>query len=256
MSGSGFVNEIPLSLFFVGTCLLVLAFWEAGYQFGHRWRTKGITENEGLVSTMVSIIVGLVAFLLAFSFNMASGRFQERRDVLIADVNAIGTTYLRADTIAEPERSKIKELLREYVDNRINAGSVDEMKARLAKANEIQNSLWQQTVAVADKDRSDIAALFVTTMNEMIDIHTKRLTIVTEHHIPDSIWAALLGLTCLGIAAMGYQNGLLEHGRSPGILIVTLMFAIVIFMIADLDRPGQGTITVDQQAMSDLRKSM
>ena len=133
MSGSGFVNEIPLSLFFIGTCVLVLAFWEAGYQFGHRWRAKGITENEGLVSSMVSIIVGLVAFLLAFSFNMASGRFQERRDVLIADVNAIGTTYLRADTVAEPERSKIKELLRAYVDNRINAGSVDEMKARLQR---------------------------------------------------------------------------------------------------------------------------
>ena len=202
MAGSGFVNEIPLWLFFVGTCVLVVVFWEAGYWFGHRSRTKGITENEQLVTTTVSIIVGLVAFLLAFSFNMASGRFQDRRDVLIEDVNAVGTTYLRAEMVAEPERSRIKELLREYVDNRINVGSGDEMKARLAKANEIQNSLWQQTVVVADKDRSDISALFVKTMNEMIDIHTKRLTIVMDHHIPDSIWVALLGLTSLGIAGM------------------------------------------------------
>ena len=107
MAGSGFVNEIPLWLFFVGTCVLVVVFWEAGYWFGHRSRTKGITENEQLVTTTVSIIVGLVAFLLAFSFNMASGRFQDRRDVLIEDVNAVGTTYLRAEMVAEPERSRI-----------------------------------------------------------------------------------------------------------------------------------------------------
>jgi len=130
------------------------------------------------------------------------------------------------------------------------------MRARLAKANDLQNVLWQQTAAAAEKDPSPVTALFVITMNEMIDMHTKRVTIIFQHHIPDSIWLSLFGLTVLGIAAMGYQNGLLESGRSPGVLVVTLMFAIVIFMIADLDRPGEGTIQVDQQAMTDLRNSM
>src|SRR5262249_15125403 len=146
--------------------------------------------------------VGLVAFLLAFSFNMAAGGFQERRDNLIEDVNSIGTTYLRADMIAEPERSNIKALLREYVDNRIDSASRDEMRARQARTNELQNALWQQAAAAAEKDRSPITGLFVSAMNEMIDRHAKRATIIFEHHIPDSIWIALLGLTVLGIAAM------------------------------------------------------
>ena len=250
------VNEIPLWLIFPGTCIVVLAFWEGGYRFGHRLAIKGVHENDQSVTTMVSIIVGLVAFLLAFTFNMAAGRFQERRDDLIGDVNAIGTTYLRADMIAEPERSNIKALLREYVDNRVDGASRDEMRARRVRTTELQSALWHQAAAAVEKDRSPITGLFVTAMNEMIDRHSKRATIIFEHHIPDSIWLALLGLTVLGIAAMGYQNGLLEHGRSPAILVVTLMFAIVIFMIADLDRPGQGTIQVDQQAMTDLRNSM
>ena len=256
MHGSGFVSLIPLWLIFPITCLLVLAFWEMGYRFGHRYNGDEKPESEQSITTLVSIIVGLVAFLLAFTFNMAAGRFQERRDVFIEDVNAIGTTYLRTETIAEPERSKVKAILREYVDERINISSAGDIDERLARTNELQTALWEQTAAVTERDRSPVAAVFVTAMNEMLDMHTKRITIMFEHRIPDSIWLALYALTTLGIAAMGYQNGLLDHGRSPAVIIVTLMFAVVIFMIADLDRPGAGVVNVDQQPMIDLRNSM
>ena len=120
MHSSGYASMIPLWLVFPITCIVVLAFWEIGYRFGHRVTGVEKPETEQSITTLVSIIVGLVVFLLAFTFNMAAGRFQDRRDVLIEDVNAIGTTYLRTETIAEPERSKIKALLRQYVDDRMD----------------------------------------------------------------------------------------------------------------------------------------
>ena len=250
------MSNISLWLTFTLALLSVLVFWEVGYRFGHRTTKKEKPETGQSITTLVSIILGLVAFLLAFTFNMAAGRFQERRDVFIEDVNAIGTAYLRTETIAEPERSNLKALFREYVDNRIDIAGSHDIDQRLAKATELQNAMWQQTVAVTEKDRSPVAAIFVQSMNEMIDMHTKRLTIVVEHRIPDSVWLALFALTALGVAAMGYQNGLLDRGRSPAVVIVALMFAVVIFMIADLDSPGSGSIYVDQQAMTDLRNSM
>jgi len=256
MHGSGYASMIPLWLVFPITCILVLAFWEIGYRFGHRVTGVEKPETEQSITTLVSIIVGLVVFLLAFTFNMAAGRFQERRDVLIEDVNAIGTAYLRTETIAEPERSSIKVLLRQYVDERIDLFASTDVDAWLAKTSELQNELWLQTVATTQKDHSAVTAAFETAMNEMIDMHTKRLTIGIQHRIPDSIWLALYALLTLGIAAMGYQNGLLDHGRSPAVIIVALIFAVVIFMIADLDRPGVGSIKVDQQPMIDLRNSM
>jgi len=247
---------IPLWLVFPITCIVVLAFWEIGYRFGHRVTGVEKPETEQSITTLVSIIVGLVVFLLAFTFNMAAGRFQDRRDVLIEDVNAIGTTYLRTETIAEPERSKIKALLRQYVDDRMDLVVTSDLDAWMTKTNDLQNELWLQTAAAMQKDRSPVAAVFETAMNEMFDMHTKRITIGLQHRIPDSIWLALYALLTLGIAAMGYQNGLLDHGRSPAVIIVALIFAVVIFMIADLDRPGVGSIKVDQQPMIDLRNSM
>jgi len=247
---------IPLWLVFPITCIVVFAFWEIGYRFGHRVTGVEKPETEQSITTLVSIIVGLVVFLLAFTFNMAAGRFQDRRDVLIEDVNAIGTTYLRTETIAEPERSKIKALLRQYVDDRMDLVVTSDLDAWMTKTNDLQNELWLQTAAAMQKDRSPVAAVFETAMNEMFDMHTKRITIGLQHRIPDSIWLALYALLTLGIAAMGYQNGLLDHGRSPAVIIVALIFAVVIFMIADLDRPGVGSIKVDQQPMIDLRNSM
>ena len=256
MHVTGFMNNLPLWLIFPGTLILALIFWEFGYRFGHRTTKEQKPETEQSITTLVSIIVGLVAFLLAFTFNMAAGRFQERRDVFLEDVNAIGTTYLRADLVAEPERSKLKSQMREYVDLRISIAGSDNIQTRLDRTTEIQDELWKETVAVTEKDRSPVAAVFVTSLNEMLDMHTKRMTIMFQHRIPDSVWLALYALTIFGIAAMGYQNGLLDHGRSPAVLIVALMFAVVISMIADLDTPGQGTIYVDQQPIIELRNSM
>ena len=250
------MSFISLWLTFPIALIAVLIFWEIGYRFGHRTTQFEKPETGESITTLVSIIVGLVAFLLAFTFNMAEGRFQERRDVFIDDVNAIGTAYLRTDTIAEPERSNIRALMRQYVDERVEIASTNDLNEALKKAADLQNEMWQQTAIAAEKDRSPVVAIFVESMNQMFDMHTKRVTIMLQHRIPVSIWLALFALTALGIAAMGYQNGLLDRGRSPAVAIVALMFAIVIFMIADLDTPGRGAIYVDQQAMTDLRDSM
>jgi hypothetical protein len=256
MQGSGIMDTTPLWAIFLISCITVVFFWELGFRLGKALDTDGKRENEQSVTTLVGTIVGLLVFLLAFTFNMAAGRFQERRDVLVDEANAIGTTYLRTDTLPEPEGTNLKRILREYVDNRIDTSDSGSLPERISRANDLQKELWAQTVSATQKEDSPVTAIFVTSMNEMIDMHAKRLTMVFQHHIPDLIWFALFGLTALGIAAMGYQNGLLDHAHSPTVVVVTLMFAIVIFLIADLDRPGKGLINVDQQPMIDLRNSM
>jgi hypothetical protein len=250
------MDTTPLWAIFIIACITVILFWELGFRLGKALDTGVKQQNEQSVTTLVATIVGLLVFLLAFTFNMAAGRFQERRDVLVEESNAIGTAYLRTDTLSEPESTNIKRLLREYVDNNIAASKSDSLPERILRADDLQKELWVQTVAATQKEDSPVSAIFVTSMNEMIDVHAKRVTMVFQHHIPDLIWFSLFGLTALGIAAMGYQNGLLDHAHSPTAIVVTLMFAIVIFLIADLDRPGQGLINVDQQPMIDLRRSM
>src|SRR5690349_12911710 len=79
-------------------------------------RRSGFKESLGI---MQGALVGFVALLLAFGLTMAVGRYQARRDAVVLEANAIGTTYLRAQTLAEPMRSQSLDLLKGYGDARI-----------------------------------------------------------------------------------------------------------------------------------------
>ena len=117
--------------------------------------------------------------------------------------------------------------------------------------------LWTRIVPIA-KQAPDavVTGLFVQSLNELIDLHAKRVTADVRNRIPLAIWMSLYGVTILSFAVLGYHAGLVSTRRSPAILPVAVTFAVVIWLIADLDRPQEGTLTLSQQALIDLRQSM
>jgi hypothetical protein len=55
---------------------------------------------------------------------------------------------------------------------------------------------------------------------------------------------------------MGYYGGVAGTNRTPVSVAVAVAFSVVIMLIADLDRPGEGFVNVSQQAMIDVRDSI
>jgi hypothetical protein len=254
------LDAVPFWGLFLGTCVLGWLALEGGYRFG-RWRhARTAEEKETPVGAMVGSILGLLAFLLAFTFGLASTRFDARRQTVLEEANAIGTTYLRARLLPEPERTETVQLLREYVDARLpdlQRGDVSQVVTQaIRRSEELHEQLWSQAMAAAEKKPTPITGLFVQSLNEMIDLHAKRLLVGTRSRIPISIWAGLFGLALLGMAAVGYQAGLSVTRRSPAMLGMVLAFGGVLFLIADLDRAHEGFLTVSQQPMIDLQKTM
>jgi hypothetical protein len=98
--------------------------------------------------------------------------------------------------------------------------------------------------------------LFVQSLNELIDLHAKRVSADVRNRIPLAIWASLYGVTILSFAVLGYHAGVAGTRRSPAIVPVAVTFAVVIWLIADLDRPQEGLLTLSQQALIDVRASM
>ena len=84
----------------------------------------------------------------------------------------------------------------------------------------------------------------------------KKWTFATPGPIPGAIWVALCAVAVLSLAAMGYHAGLSRTSRSLAELAVAFTFAVVIGLIADLDRPQEGVLKVSQQALMDLRQSI
>jgi len=255
MSGTGWLDTLPLWGVFGATLLLVLLSVEGGYRLG-RYRHKiSSREKEEPVGAMVGATLGLLAFLLAFTFGLAATRFDARRDVVLGEANAIGTTYLRAAMLPE-SRAEIRALLRDYVDVRLEI-----VKTRQAvgvrRSEELQGQLWSRTVSLGEKHPGSIVVgLFIQSLNEVIDLHAKRLAATLRGRIPGVIWAGLYGVAALALGGIGYQSGLAGTTRSLETVVVAAAFSLVIWLIADLDRPGEGFLTVSQRAIVDLRSSM
>jgi len=256
MVDNGILDAVPLWILFPLTGIVVLACVEIGFRIAAHSTNQKKLEEIDTVSLAARSVLGLLAFMLAFTFNTAGGRFQERRDILIADANAIGTTYLRSSLLPEPERTQIRQLLREYVDNRLNIGSMQEMNGRMLKSEELKTSLWKQEESAVTKASSQVTILFTNALNSMIDLDTTRTTVIFQHRLPDAIWAALIVLTTFGVGGLGYQSGLKTSRRSWAVVVLAMAFTMVFLLIAVLDRPVPGILTIDQTAMSKLQDSM
>jgi hypothetical protein len=239
----------------IAATLAVLLSVEAGYRLG-KVRAHSKHETETPVGEMVAANLGLLAFILAFTFGLAATRYDTKRQLLIDEANAIGTTYLRAAMLPE-RREEVRALLRDYVDARIDAVKPGKLAQGIRRSEDLQNRLWKMTVPIATKNpNSIIVGLFVQSLNDVIDLHTKRLTAGVRNRIPFAIWAALYGISILSFAAMGYHSGLIGTTRSLVVIAVAFTFSVVITLIADLDRSQEGILKVNQQALIELRQSM
>ena len=252
------LDLVPLWLLFLAIFFLSGLALECGYRLG-KWRHEhAAEEKETPVNAMVGSILGLLAFLLAFTFSLAATRFDARRQVVLEEANAIGTTYLRTRLLPEPQRSETAKLLREYVDVRVRGVAEGTVLEAVTRSEVLQESLWSEAVKASEnKDaNSVITSLFIQSLNETIDVHAKRVYVGARSRIPVIIWAGLFALALLGMASVGYQAGLSVTRRSPAMLGMVLAFAGVFYLIADLDRGQEGFLTVSQQPLIDLQKSM
>ena len=252
------LEAIPLWGIYVCSVAMVLLSIQCGIWMGRYRRSRSGQDQDSPLGAAVGATLGLLAFLLAFTFGMTASRFDARKQLLLDEVNAIETTFLRAGLIPEPHRSQVRVLLAQYADIRANVGRHPERIPQFIKeSEELHGRLWPHAEALAEADlkNPDIVSLFVDSLNEMIDLHTERVT-VGLYRIPMAIWIALWGVTILSMVAVGYHFGESGKGNWHLSLLLALIFSAVILLIADLDRTGKGAITVSQQPMINLQEKL
>jgi hypothetical protein len=256
MPGHEPLDSVPLWALFGATVALILLAVEAGFRIG-RWRQQRAQhEKDAPVGAIVGAVLGLLAFLLAFTFGMAAARFEVRRGLVLDEANAIRMTYLRAALLPEPHRTEIRTLLREYVDVRLEGVEPGRAEQALARSQELQDRLWAQAVAVAEKKPTPMTNLFLQSLSEVISLHEKRVTMGMRNRLPTTIWWALYFTAVLAMGGVGYHAGLTSATRTFATLVLVITFSAVLLLLADLDRPQQGLINVSQQSMIDLKQSL
>lgn len=247
----------PLWVIFAVAVLVVVLATELGFWIHSR---AGGGESHGSTSMLAGAILGLLALMIGFTFSMTLSRFEARREAVLAEANAIGTTALRARLLPEPQRSESLRLLRDYVKVRLDlanhVASNRELASAIARSNALQESLWQQAMAVASLDKGVVpTATYVQSLNEMIDSQGKRLSAV-RNRMPSEVLVTLFAIAAVASAFAAYASGDNRRGRRLPVYVMAILVAAVILVLLDLDRPDAGFIKVSQQPMIDAAESI
>lgn len=251
-----FLDILPIWGVYLVAVIIAIFLAELGYRLGRRQQLT-IDGKQGTIGSLAGAILALLAFLLVFLTGIASNRFDARRQLVIKEANAIGTTYLRAGYLEEPYRTEIRSLLKEYVDIRLEAATDEEkIPQAINRSEEIQAAMWSQTEILARAHpESDVIALFIVSMNELIDVHGERMAAIFNR-ISNNIWLSIFFMAGITMLIVGFQNGLAGNRSIVALVALILVFSAVLLLIVDLDRPQQGLLQVSQQALIDLQRQI
>ena len=242
---------VLLAVVIAGSALLGLLLGRSRREHHH-----GLRESSGVIQ---GALLGFMGLVLAFGLSLALGRYQDRRAAVVDDANTIGTTYLRAQTLAEPMRDQSLSLLTAYTDEELRL--TDEMPgsdaadATIARASALQRQLWALAgQAVTTEPTASAPRLYEESLNEMIDQQTVRVAGL-NNRVPTEV----LLLEVLGAAGamflVGLHVGLLGRSLTP-LLLASGLVTFLLFVTFDLDRPTRGFIEVPDAPLAALRASM
>ena len=238
--------------------MLLLALGEVGFRSGLRLFVAKDEPRKGQIGGIQGAVLGMLALLLGFTFSIAVGRYETRRDLVVKEANAIGTTYLRASFLPEAHAKAVEDLLRRYTDARLSFDSAGSNHSKIAAAEDeaarLQRELWQHTVAAEG-----------STLADDCDIHQRAQR--NDRPRCHSLERAARACARCGVVASRDRGRhrlfreRLRRRRQRGrtgfsAMTLPLLIAVVITLIADFDRPRQGLIAISEQPLLDLKQSL
>ena len=229
-----------------------------GFTLGRRFRDRKSDGDAPPIGSVIGALFALLAFMLALTFSSASSRFDTRKQLLLDEVNAIGTVFLRTSFLEETDKQRSQALLKNYAQLRMNV--LDEsiqINKIIAQSDSIQKKLWDIAITYPKGDVGGaLTASYASALNDMFDLQNSRVVHAVTYHVHPTIWGTLLIISILSMAALGFQFAYSGGRRVWLCMLLATTFSLVLMLIEDLDRPDQGTIRVNMAPMDALYKSM
>lgn len=237
ISGFDNVSVWLIGLVFIALLSIVI---ELGYQLGSYLTKKRGYEKHPIEASVTGSVMGLMAFILAFSFGGSASRFSDVRTLALDDAVAIENCFNLTSFLPESDRGRARQLLLEYQEIRVaavNSKDRDLIVKTVKRSKEIHADLWAIAVKVRTEDSNSILNQFVSSVTALENTHTRRINRALVTRLPSGLWVTLLFLTTLSSFLLGLGAGV--HGRRSRIAATALLvaFCSVIVMIIDLDRP-------------------
>jgi hypothetical protein len=239
---------------------LLIAAIECGHAIGRRADHRSKDGPSGTYLSVMGAVLGLLSLLLGFSYSMAVSRYDQHKALLIHEVNAIGTVYLRSNLLDETAGLQMRNLLRALVavrlaqhDERIDLAQ-EEKDA--ATEEQLRTTLWKLVTAESRRNPDSLsAAQVLQSVNDLIDAGAAR-TAYYQNHVPEVILVMLLAVALVSSLLIGFAFGAADKRNPIATFVFATTLAVVVFTLLDLDRPRRGLIRTGQLTMRSLQSSL
>ena len=247
-------NEWVVQLVFF---VLMMAAGEVGFRRGRRAMPSTSDKVKAQISVVEASLLGVVGLLLGFTMSMAVSRYEVRKQLVLAEANAIGTSYLRTRVLPARAGDEIANLLREYVDLRLRYSDsdddLDRINATRRRAQELQREFWTRAVDYNRSDPNPVrSGLLLQSLNDVIDLESSRW-MAFSNHVPAPVIIVNAAVAWFAAILVGYAFGIDGKRQAFPMCLLAVAITVVLGVIMDLDRPRQGFIHVSQQPMTDLQ---
>ena len=250
--------HLPTAVLAVGLLVVITGAALAGLAIGDSRREsgQGLKESSGVLQ---GALLGFMGLILAFGLSLALGRYENRREAVVDDANTIGTTYLRAQTLTDPVRSRSLSLLKQYADSEVRLtdevpGSDSALRTS-REGEDLQRQLWAlATREVTAHPTASAPRLYEESLNEMIDQQEVRIAGLGNRVPTEVLLLEIIG-SAIAMFLLGLHVGLLGRGLTP-LLLAAGLVTMLLFVTFDLDRPTRGWIKIPDTPLTSLRTSM
>jgi hypothetical protein len=246
-------------LFVLFAVILAIAS-EAGFRLGRKAESRATGKATPQLGAIQGGVLALLGLLLGFTMSMAVARFDVRKQLVLEEANAIGTSFLRTRLLPDPERTEIANLLREYVNIRLQyaniRGDLDRLQVNRAQAVLLQNEIWARAVAYGLKDPNPVkTGLLLQSLNQVIDLESARW-MALQNEVPQAVIYVNCIVALSAAILVGYAFGFDGRRQVFATSMLALVITVVLGVIVDLDRSRQGFIQVSQQPLIDLQRQL
>lgn len=241
--------------------MILLLFLEAGFRIGLRNRMAREEVDKMLRGDVtLGAMLALLGLMLAFTYAFSLSRADLRKQAIVNEANAIGTAFMRADLVAEPGRSELRQRLLEYARTRVlTAESVENLQQLhqlIERSLEAQGQLWPTTKLALQGDApTPFETSLVEAINAVMDAHTTRLSVGFDQ-MPALVVFALILIAALSLAGAAHNAGLRGRMIRWRMTAFALIMVILIVMIVDFDQSLRGFIQVSNQSLISLVQNM
>lgn len=255
MNYSGLLNDTPIDsifLFVITFALSIFFAWIGKFAFKRNKINDESGDDDAKI--ILGAILSLLGLLIGFVLSISISGYNNRQQTEENEAMAIGSAYQKIQILDGQQRTDSIILLGEYLNSRIEffkSGVSDDNNQWRLISLEKQSKLWDIGVAEAKAAPNPVIASVLAAFNDLY-ISEQKTMASWRHQIPNAAWFLLIFFAICSNVLLGYNMRKI-HGKNWLIFILPSLTTLALFMIAEIDIPGEGIIHVTPDDLMSLK---